>query len=129
MATKKQLKEKQDELDAIKWLDSEAGGDTCGTYDYCVRCDDKDVDYPCARAYYNCNAKRSEKTSGEFTPNVELSPIAQKLRALRMAKNLTIEQVARRSKVSAKRLFDYENDKAAPFDIDLQKLLSVLEKR
>lgn len=56
MATKKQLQDKQGELDIIKWADSEVSGDTCGTYDYCVRCD-KQSDYPCARAFYAFNAK------------------------------------------------------------------------
>ena len=128
MTTQKQLEYKQNELDAIKWADSEANGDTCGTYDYCVRCD-KEVDYPCAHAYYAHNVNDSAKKCGEFTANVELSPLAQKLRALHMAKNLTVEQVARRCKVSVKKLFEWENDKATPTENELQRLLSVLEKR
>ncbi len=128
MATNKQLKDKQNELDAIKWTDSEISGDTCGTYEYCVRCD-KEADYPCARAYYAHKATNSAKKQGEFTANVELSPLAQKLRALRMTKGLTIEQAARRCKVSAKKLFEYENDKSVPTEGELQKLLVVLEKR
>lgn len=128
MATKKQLKGKQSELDAIKWTDSEVNGDTCGTYEYCVQCD-KETEYPCARAYYAHRTNSSTKKPGEFTANVELSQLAQKLRALRMAKDLTIEQAARRCHVSAKKLFEYENDKSTPTAEELQKLLAVLEKR
>ena len=47
----KELKALQDELDVMKWNDTQARGgqDTCGTYDYCVKCD-KSTDFPCARA-------------------------------------------------------------------------------
>lgn len=52
MATKKQLQAKQEYLETIKWIDSEAKGiDTCGSYDYCDNCD-KSKDTPCARAFY-----------------------------------------------------------------------------
>ena len=128
MATQKQLEDKQNELDAIKWADSEANGDSCGTYNYCMQCN-KDAQYPCARAYYLHSTECSTKKPGEFTANVELSPLAQKLRALRMTKNLTIEQTARRCKVPEKILFECENDKATPTENELQRLLSVLEKR
>ena len=126
MATQKQLQDKQNELDVIKWHDSEVSGDTCGTYEYCVRCD-KQIDNPCARAYYDFRTGITKK-QGEFTANVELSPLAQKLRALRMAKNLSIEQAARRCRVSAKKLFEYENYKDITTETVLINLLSVLEK-
>lgn len=126
--SKKQLNEKQNELDAIKWTDSQVSGDTCGTYDYCVQCD-RDTDYPCARAYYVHNANKDTKKPGEFTANVEHPAWAQKLRGLRMAKNLTIEQAARWCHVSAKKLFEWENDKSLPTDSEMQKLLVLLEKR
>ena len=42
---------KQNELDLIKWVDSETKGyDTCGEYNYCVNCN-KNEAYPCASAY------------------------------------------------------------------------------
>jgi|GEM_PF-2372440 len=42
---------KQTELDVKKWLDSErAGIDTCGSYEYCAKCD-KSLENPCASAY------------------------------------------------------------------------------
>ena len=42
---------KQSELDVKKWLDSErAGIDTCGSYEYCTKCD-KSLENPCASAY------------------------------------------------------------------------------
>lgn len=128
MATNRQLKIKQDELDAIKWCDSELNGDKCGTYDYCVICD-KAVEYPCARAFY---AHRNESviTQGiEFRGNMQLSALAQRLQALRLAKNLTIEQAARKCHVSAKKLFEFENDKSNPSEDELRRILLVLEKR
>ena len=123
------LTKKQQEMDIKKWNDSQkAGYDTCGTYDYCVQCD-KDAQYPCARAYYTHKANGCTKKPCEFTANIELSPLAQKLRALRMAKNLTVEQAARRCKVSAKKLFEFENDKGTPTDSVLQRILLILEKK
>lgn len=42
---------KQEELDLIKWVDSEIKNyDTCGEYDYCSNCN-KNEAYPCAYAY------------------------------------------------------------------------------
>lgn len=42
---------KQEELDLIKWVDSETKGyDTCGEYSYCSNCN-KNEAYPCAYAY------------------------------------------------------------------------------
>lgn len=44
-------KQKQEELDVLKWLESEASGqDRCGDYDYCPMCHLEDPQ-PCARAY------------------------------------------------------------------------------
>lgn len=42
---------KQEELDLIKWIDSEIKNyDTCGEYNYCANCN-KENAYPCAYAY------------------------------------------------------------------------------
>ena len=57
MVNNKQLKSKQNELDKKKWLDSECGEDTCGTYAFCAKCD-KTQEYPCARAFYLFRAKK-----------------------------------------------------------------------
>lgn len=128
MATNRQLKIKQDELDAIKWCDSELGEDKCGTYDYCVMCD-KASEYPCARAFYAHRNKATFTQETEFRGNVQLSELAQRLQALRLAKNFTIEQAARKCHVSAKKLFEFENDKSKPSEDELQRILSALEKR
>lgn len=128
MATNKQLKVKQDELDAIKWCDSELGEDKCGTYDYCAVCD-KQADYPCARAFYTHRNKTTITHETEFRGNVQLSVLAQRLQALRLAKNLTIEQAARKCHVSAKKLFEFENVKGNPSEGELRRILLVLEKR
>lgn len=68
MATAKQLEAKQAELDIVKWTESEAGVDKCGTYDYCDKCD-KAKDFPCARAFYakNAPAKATPKTATKTT--------------------------------------------------------------
>ena len=43
--------EKQAKFDKQKWIDSEiAGHDTCGTYDYCAKCN-KENEFPCAMAH------------------------------------------------------------------------------
>lgn len=45
-----ELKNLQAELDVKKWNDAqEQGADTCGSYDYCGKCD-KAAEYPCATA-------------------------------------------------------------------------------
>ena len=42
---------RQEELDLIKWVDSEMKNyDTCGEYNYCANCN-KENAYPCAYAY------------------------------------------------------------------------------
>ena len=51
---------KQTELDVKKWLDSErAGIDTCGSYEYCAKCD-KSLENPCASAYAAANTVVTE---------------------------------------------------------------------
>lgn len=46
----KELKQLQDELDELKYLDSERlEKDTCGTYIHCIFCNKKNK-YPCASA-------------------------------------------------------------------------------
>ena len=56
----KELKQLQDELDELKYLDSERlEKDTCGTYIHCIFCNKKNK-YPCASA-----VKRFIKLEGE----------------------------------------------------------------
>ena len=45
------FQEWQNEFDQKKWIDSIiAGEDTCGSYEFCVKCN-KDEENPCARAF------------------------------------------------------------------------------
>ena len=64
-----ELKTLQEELDVLKWNDTQARGgqDACGTYDYCVKCD-KSVEYPCAKA----------KVAFEATPAKKAKPASDK---------------------------------------------------
>ena len=51
------LKERQHELDVMKWYDSVSkDDDTCGDYIFCYKCDKEDK-YPCARAEHRFNRK------------------------------------------------------------------------
>lgn len=121
MATNKQLQIKQAELDAFKWLDSELGEDKCGTYDYCVMCD-ATKEFPCARAFY---VYKNQKL--EFRANVKLSDLALQIQDLRMIKKLTIGHAAKLIGIEPLLLFAYENDKAKPTALELQRILAVLE--
>lgn len=59
------LTKKQQELDEKKWNDSQkAGYDTCGTYDYCSKCD-KSLENPCDKAVKasKANAEKPAKKS------------------------------------------------------------------
>ena len=60
---------KQEELDLIKWADSEVKNyDTCGEYEYCSNCN-KNEAYPCAYAYekyfnaYNASISLTKNTA------------------------------------------------------------------
>ena len=49
---------KQKKFDEQKWLDSEkAGFDTCGTYNFCCKCD-KSLENPCEKARAKLNKKK-----------------------------------------------------------------------
>lgn len=75
---KEQLKALQDELDVLKWNDTQARGgkDTCGTYDYCVKCD-KSVEFPCAQAKTAFETKPVE-TVAEEKPVKKAKPASDK---------------------------------------------------
>ena len=54
------LTKKQQELDEKKWHDSQkAGYDTCGTYDYCQKCDK-------SMERHDCNIFRKERICNRF---------------------------------------------------------------
>ena len=60
---------KQQELDVIKWVDSESKNyDTCGEYSYCKNCN-KSKEYPCAYAYeyYKANNTTQKATKSTST--------------------------------------------------------------
>ena len=62
---------RQEELDLIKWVDSETKNyDTCGEYEYCNNCN-KNEAYPCAYAYeryFNAYKTASKLTTKTTTP-------------------------------------------------------------
>lgn len=56
------LTKKQQEMDVKKWNDSQkAGYDTCGTYDFCSKCD-KSLENPCDKAL---KASKSAKATAK----------------------------------------------------------------
>ena len=58
------LTKKQQEMDIKKWNDSQkAGYDTCGTYDFCSKCD-KSLENPCDKAL---KASKSAKATTKKT--------------------------------------------------------------
>ena len=57
------VSEKQNELDLIKWFDSEKKGeDLCGKYEFCSLCD-KCKENPCENAYLKSIEKEVKKSS------------------------------------------------------------------
>lgn len=64
----------------------------------------------------------------ELTLNIEYSRLALRLRTLRMAKNITVEQVASECGISADDLYAYERDKKVPIPQVLDKLYAFYEK-
>ena len=53
------LQQWQEDFDKKKWIDSMVSGeDTCGSYEFCVKCN-KEKEFPCARAFsaFNCPKK------------------------------------------------------------------------
>lgn len=64
----------------------------------------------------------------ELTLNIEYSRLALRLRTLRMAKNITVEQAATACDISAEDLYAYERDKKVPIPRVLDKLYAFYEK-
>lgn len=58
---------KQQELDLIKWVDSETKNyDTCGQYSYCKSCNKSEA-YPCAYAYEKYTNSTSKTSTSKTT--------------------------------------------------------------
>lgn len=66
--------------------------------------------------------KSNDAGCGELTLNIEYSRLALRLRTLRLAKNLTVEQVAKECQMDSNELYDYERDKKVPSIEVLNKL-------
>ena len=62
----------------------------------------------------------------ELTLNIELSPLALKLRTLRLQKNLDFEIVSRFTGISAEDLIAFETDKKVPTAKEKQILFDFL---
>lgn len=78
MATEKNLLKKQEELDVIKWLESEMRGqDRCGDYEYCVMCHIDDSQ-PCARAFERFRASQGESKKPASATAATKKPAAKK---------------------------------------------------
>ena len=63
-----------------------------------------------------------EKDLFNLTTNVQHSIFANKLRALRVRKGLSIPCAAAHSGIDGKAIYAYENDKATPKMADLKRL-------
>ena len=63
----------------------------------------------------------------DLTLNIELSPIALKLRTLRIQKNLTIETVSQLTKIKVEDLIAFETNKKVPTEEEKQILFDFLK--
>lgn len=63
----------------------------------------------------------------ELTLNVELSPLALKLRTLRLQKNLSTETVSQLTKIAVDDLIAFEADKKVPLEEEKQILFNFLK--
>lgn len=62
----------------------------------------------------------------ELTLNIELSPLALKLRTLRHQKNLDVEIVSQLTGISSEALIAFETDKKVPTEEEKQILFDFL---
>lgn len=91
-------KQKQEELDVLKWLESEASGqDRCGDYDYCPMCHLEDPQ-PCARAY----ERFVSAVKLESKAQAEKKAKAKTAAAKPAAKNASSKPAAQKSATSKK---------------------------
>ena len=63
----------------------------------------------------------------ELTLNIELSPLALKLRTLRLQKNLSIETVSRLTQIAAEDLIAFETDNKIPTEEEKNSLFDFLK--
>lgn len=63
----------------------------------------------------------------ELTLNIELSPLALKLRTLRLQKNLDIERVSQLTGITLEDLIAFEADKKVPTEEEKQILFDFLK--
>ncbi|MCM1437832.1 MAG: helix-turn-helix domain-containing protein [Roseburia sp.] len=64
----------------------------------------------------------------ELTLNMQLSPLALKLRTLRLNKSLTIETLSALTKIAQTDIIAFETDRAKPNEQELKTLLEILSK-
>lgn len=64
----------------------------------------------------------------ELTLNIELSPLALKLRTLRLQKNLDFEAVSQLTGIAVEDLIAFETDKKIPSEEEKKTLLDLLSK-
>lgn len=64
--------------------------------------------------------------SEELTLNIRLSPLALKLRTLRLQKNLSTETVSQLTKITVEDLIAFETDKEVPTEEEKRMLLELL---
>ena len=63
----------------------------------------------------------------ELTLNIELSPLALKLRTLRIQKNLSIETLSNITGIKEEDLISFETDKKVPTEKEKQFLFDLLK--
>lgn len=62
----------------------------------------------------------------ELTLNIELSPLALKLRTLRLQKNLDFETLSYLTRISVEDLIAFETDKKVPAEEEKQNIFDFL---
>lgn len=68
-----------------------------------------------------------KKMNEELTLNIELSPLALKLRTLRLQKNLSTETLSILSKITEEDILAFETDKKVPTEEEKQILFDLLK--
>lgn len=63
----------------------------------------------------------------ELTLNIELSPLALKLRTLRLQKNLSTETLSQLTKIAEEDIITFETDKKVPTEEEKQILFDLLK--
>lgn len=63
----------------------------------------------------------------ELALNIELSPIALKLRTLRLQKNLSTETISQLTKIAEEDIIAFETDKKVPAEGEKQLLFDFLK--